>query len=214
MDTRALTAEFIGTFTLIFIGSGAAAVGLGGLVGVTLAFGFIVIGLIYTFGHVSGTHINPAITASLLVAGEIDLSTAVQYWIVQFIAAIVGAFALAHALGGMPNHLGATMLAPDVTVSQGVALEFVMTFLLANAVLNCAVSGKAGNLAGVAIGFTLMACILIGGPLTGASLNPARTLGPAIAAGHMENLWLYFVGPIAGGVAAALLYNGLLKPTD
>ncbi|NKB88340.1 MAG: aquaporin family protein [Acidobacteria bacterium] len=214
MNTRALTAEFIGTFALIFIGAGAGALGIGGLVGVALAHGFVVLGFAYAHGHISGTHINPAVTTSLLVAGEIDVSTAVQYWVAQLLGGTAGAFALAHALGGTPNDLGATMLAPDVSISQGFIIEFVLTFFLANAVLNCAVSGKAGNLAGVAIGCTLVFCILMGGPLTGASLNPARSLGPALVTQHMGNLWLYFVAPMSGGAAAALLYTGLLKSDD
>jgi len=214
MNTRVLTAEFIGTFALIFIGAGAGALGIGGLVGVALAHGLVLMAFVYAYGHISGTHINPAVTTAILVAGEIDTATAVQYWIAQLLGGIAGAFALAHALGGMPNDLGATMLADNVTLMRGFGIEFILTFFLANAVLNCAVSGKAGNLAGVAIGTTLTFCILMGGPLTGASLNPARTLGPAIATGHMENLWMYFVAPMSGGAAAALLYKGLLKPTD
>jgi len=214
MNTRALTAEFIGTFALIFIGAGAGAIGIGGLVGVALAHGLVVLGFAYAYGHISGTHINPAVTTAVLVAGEIDASTAVQYWVAQLLGGTAGAFALAHALGGMPNDLGATMLAEDVSLGQGFLVEFVLTFFLANAVLNCAISGKAGNLAGVAIGMTLVFCILMGGPLTGASLNPARTLGPAIATGHMDNLWMYFVAPMSGGAAAALLYKGLFKSTD
>lgn len=214
MNTRALTAEFIGTFALIFVGAGAGAVGAGGLVGVALAHGLVVLGFAYAYGHISGTHINPAVTTAVLVAGEIDSSTAVQYWVAQLLGGTAGAFALAHALGGTPNNLGATMLAENVSVSQGFLIEFILTFFLANAVLNCAISGKAGNLAGVAIGLTLTFGILMGGPLTGGSLNPARTLGPAIVTGHMENLWVYLVAQISAGAAAALLYKGLLRPTD
>ena len=214
MNTRALTAEFIGTFALIFIGAGAGALGIGGLVGVALAHGLVLLGFAYAYGHISGTHINPAVTTAVLVAGEIDTATAVQYWVAQLLGGTAGAFALFHALGEAHGNLGVTVLAPDVTVGQGFLIEFILTFFLANAVLNCAVSGKAGNLAGVAIGMTLVFCILMGGPLTGGSLNPARTLGPALAHGTMDNLWLYFVAPMSGGAAAALLYKGLLKPSD
>jgi len=214
MNTRALTGEFIGTCALIFIGACAGALGAGGLVGVALAHGLVVLGFIYAYGHISGAHINPAVTTAVLVAGEINAATAVQYWVAQLLGGTAGAFALAHALGSRHGDLGATMLAENVSVGQGFLIEFVLTFFLANAVLNCAISGKAGNLAGVGIGMTLVFCILMGGPLTGASLNPARTLGPAIASGHMENLWMYFVAPMSGAAAAALLYRGLLKPTD
>ena len=99
-----------------------------------------------------------------------------------------------------------------VSPVQGIVVEIILTFFLVNAIFNTAVSGKAGNLAPVAIGLTLAFSILMGGPLTGASLNPARTLGPAIASGNFADIWLYFVGPLVGAAAAALLYTGLLKP--
>ena len=213
MNTKALVAEFIGTFTLIFIGAGAGALGVGGLVGVALAHGLVVLGFAYAYGHISGTHINPAVTFGMLVGKQIDAATAVGYWLAQFLGGIVGAFLLSFVLGGAESGLGATVLADGVSPIQGVVLEAVLTFFLVNAIFNTAVSGKAGNLAPVAIGLTLTFSILMGGPLTGASLNPARTLGPAIASGNFADIWLYFVGPIVGAAAAALLYTGLLKPT-
>ncbi len=211
MNSRALTAEFIGTFALIFIGAGAGAIGAGGLVGVALAHGLVIVGFAYAYGHISGTHINPAVTTSLLVAGEIDVATAASYIVTQLVAGLVAAFSLAQVLGGTSTGLGATLLAPDVSVSQGFVIEVILTFFLANAVLNCAASGKAGNQAGLAIGLTLAFAILMGGPLTGASLNPARSLGPAIVSGQTANLWLYLVAPPVGGVLAALVYTGILK---
>ena len=208
--TRALTAEFIGTFALIFIGAGAGAQGIGGLVGVALAHGLVVLTFVYVFGHISGTHINPAVTIGLWVAKQIDTSRALAHIVAQLLGGLAGAFALAHIIG-VDHGLGATVLSQGVSPTQGLILETILTFFLVNAVLNAAVSGKAGDLAGLAIGMTLTAAILVGGPLTGASLNPARTLGPAVVTGNYADIWLYFVGPILGGVVAAVLYNTVLK---
>ncbi|RME99777.1 MAG: aquaporin family protein [Chloroflexi bacterium] len=214
MNTKALTAEFIGTFTLIFIGAGAGALGIGGLVGVALAHGLVILTFAYAYGPISGGHFNPAITISLWTAKEVDTPTAAAYIVVQLVGGIVGAIVLAFVLGGTQTGLGATVLGEGVSPIQGLVLEAILTFLLANAVLNTAVSGKAGNAAPVAIGLTLTLAILMGGPLTGGSLNPARTLGPAVVTGNFSNIWAYFVGQIAGGAVAALLYNNLLKSAD
>ncbi len=211
MIAKALVAEFIGTFALIFIGAGAGALGVGGLIGVALAHGLVVLGFAYAYGHISGTHINPAVTFALLLGKQIDFTTAVGYWVVQFLGGIVGAFVLSFVLGGADTGLGATVLASSVSPLQGLVVEALLTFFLVNAIFNAAVSGSAGNLAPFAIGLTLVFCILMGGPLTGASLNPARTLGPAIAAGNYADIWLYFVGPFVGAAAAALLYGGFLR---
>ena len=207
---RALVAELIGTFALIFIGAGAGAQNVG-LLGVAFAHGFVVLGFIYAYGHISGTHINPAVTLSLLAARKISGVTAATHIAAQLAGGIAGAFALRYVLGGAESGLGVTVLAAGVTPVQGLVIEVTLTFFLVNSVLNTAVSGKGGDLAGIAIAATLIACILIGAPLTGASLNPARTLGPALATGTFADLWLYFVGPILGGLLAALLYNGFLK---
>lgn len=221
--SKALVAEFIGTFALIFVGAGAAALGIGGLLGVALAHGAVVVGFIYAYGHVSGTHINPAVTLGIWVAGKIAAPRAISYIVVQLAGGVVGAFALRWVLGGAETGLGATTLArglavgsASITISPvaGCLVEAVLTFFLVNTVLNAAVSGKAGDLAGLAIGLTLVSCILVGAPLTGASLNPARTLGPALAAANFADLWIYLVGPIVGAAVAATLYRGLLADQD
>ncbi len=214
MNTRALVAEFIGTFALIFIGAGAGALGVGGLIGVAFAHGLVVLGFAYAYGHISGTHINPAVTIGLWVGKQINTASAVAYIVVQLVGGIVGALALAFVLGGTETGLGATVLAENINPIQGLILEIILTFFLVNAIFNTAVSGKAGNMAPVAISLTLIFCILMGGPLTGASLNPARTIGPAIVSGNFTDIWLYMVGPVVGGILAALLYTTLLKPTD
>jgi len=211
--STSLLAEFIGTFALIFIGAGAGALAAdgGGLVGVAFAHGMVVLGFAYAYGHISGTHINPAVTLGVWAAGKIDTTRALAYVAVQLLGGIVAAFVLAWVLGDRAGSLGATTLADGVSTTQGLVLELIMTFFLVNTVLNAAISGKGGPPAGVAIGFTLTFCILMGGPLTGASLNPARTLGPAVATGNFADIWLYFVGPIAGGVIAGLLYKTVLE---
>lgn len=218
--SKALLAEFVGTFALIFVGAGAGALGLGGLVGVALAHGLVVTGFIYTYGHLSGTHINPAVTLALLVAGKVDGMRAASYIVFQIAGGIGGALALRYVLGGSETGLGATVLARgleaggttiDVTPAAGFLVEALLTFFLVNAIFNTAVSGKGGNLSGLAIGLTLIFCILVGGPLTGAALNPARTLGPAFATGNFADLWLYLTAPVTGAAAAALLYRGVLS---
>lgn len=213
MNTKSLIAEFVGTFALIFIGAGALAIGSANLVGVALAHGLVIVVFIYAYGHLSGTHINPAVTLGLLIAGEIEFVAAVGYWVVQFIGGILGALLLNLILPD-PGDLGVTILTEGVTPIQGLVVEIVLTFFLVNTIFNTAVSGKAGNFAGLAIGLALILCILMGGPLTRASLNPARTLGPAIVSGNYADIWLYFVGPFIGALLAAFLYIGVLKDKE
>ena len=211
MNTKALVAEFIGTFALVFIGAGAVALGVGGLVGAALAHGLTLLVFAYAYGHISGAHVNPAVTLGLWVAREIKTASAAAYILVQLLGGILAGYTLSFVLGGPGGGLGATVLASGVSPLQGLVLEAILTFFLVNTVLNAGVSGKAGDLAGLAIGLTLALSILMGGPLTGASLNPARTLGPAVATSNYADIWLYFVGPALGGVLAALLYTSLFK---
>ena len=214
--STSLLAEFIGTFALIFIGAGAGALGIGGLVGVAFAHGLVIIGFAYAYGHISGTHINPAVTLGVFAAGKIDAARAFSYIVFQIAGGIVGALALRWVLGGPETGLGATTLARDLSVGNtlititpavGLFLEAILTFFLVNTIMNAGISGKATIPGGLAIGFTLVFCILMGGPLTGASLNPARTIGPALATGNFADLWVYLVGPVLGGIAAGLLYK-------
>ena len=217
MNTKNLIAEFVGTFALIFIGAGAVAIDAGGLIGAAFAHGFVVIAFIYAYGHISGTHINPAVTLGFLIAGEIEFVVAIGYWSVQFLGGILGAVLLNVVLPD-PGDLGVTILTTEanggaftVTATQGLIVEIILTFFLVNTIFNTAVSGKARNFAGLAIGVGLMFCICMGGPLTRASLNPARTLGPAVVSGNYADIWLYFVGPFVGAILATLLYIGVLK---
>jgi len=221
--STSLVAEFIGTFALIFIGAGAGALGLGGVVGVAFAHGLVVASFAYAYGHISGTHINPAVTAGVWAAGKIDAGRAVSYIVFQILGGIAGALMLAWALGGKATGLGATRLASGldaggttITITPGIGfvVEAILTFFLVNAVMNAGISGKATHVAGLAIGLTLTFCILMGGPLTGASLNPARSIGPALVLTDFSNIWVYIAGPVIGGVIAGLLYRGLLEERE
>jgi MIP family channel proteins len=221
--STSLLAEFIGTFALIFIGAGAGALGIGGLVGVALAHGLVVLGFAYAYGHISGTHINPAVTLGVWAAGKIDAARAGSYIVFQIAGGIVGALALRWILGGTGTGLGMTQLAHDLDVKgtlititplAGTVLEAILTFFLVNQVMNAGISGKATIPGGLAIGLTLTFCILMGGPLTGASLNPARSIGPAVAVGDFANLWVYLVGPAIGGIVAGVLYKAVFEERE
>jgi aquaporin Z len=218
--SSALAAEFVATFALVFIGAGAAALGLGGLVGVALAHGLVVLTFAYGLGHLSGTHVNPAVTVGVWAAGRMDARRALSYVVFQLAGGVVAGYALLGVLGGPVGGLGAGALARGlavgsatvtVTPAWGWFLEALLAFFWANAVLFCAVSGKAGNLAGVAIGLTVTLNVLMAGPLTGAISDPARQLGPALAAGRFDHIWLYLLAPLVGGVAAALLHRMLAE---
>jgi MIP family channel proteins len=220
--STSLLAEFIGTFALIFIGAGSGALGIG-VVGVAFAHGLVVLAFAYAYGHISGTHINPAVTLGVWAAGKIDAGRAFSYVVFQILGGIVAAFALRWVLGGTETGLGATTLARDfaagnatitITPVIGLVVEAILTFFLVNTVMNAAVSGKAAIPAGLAIGLTLTFSILMAGPLTGGSLNPARSIGPALATGNFADLWVYLVGPVAGGVVAGLLYKGVFEERE
>ncbi|MCL4257560.1 MAG: aquaporin [Anaerolineales bacterium] len=202
MKTKVWLAEFIGTAALIFVGAGAGALGIGGLVGVALAHGLILIGMAYAYGAVSGTHINPAVTLAVTLAGKLKWAQAARYWLAQMLGGAFGA-GLLYVVLGPGSSLGATLSAASVTPLQALVVEAALTFLLVTVVLRTAVQKDSTPFAGVAIGLTLAALILMGGPLTGASLNPARTFGPALFTGGLGSLWLYIVGPFAGAALAA-----------
>lgn len=206
-------AELIGTFTLTFIGAGAGALAGsngGGLIAVALAHGIALMVIIYAWGGISGAHVNPAVTLGLALTGKIDWMKAGWYWIAQFVGATIAAYLLAYVIGGSSEMggLGATVGSLTSTDSvKTIVVEAILTFFLVTAVFASGVLGKNGNMAGIAIGFVLIMDILMGGALTGASMNPARTFGPALATGHLDYLWLYIIGPCLGGAAAAFLYD-------
>ncbi len=223
-NSKIFLAELIGTFALVFIGAGAGMVGAD-LVGVALAHGLTVAIFIYAYGHISGTHINPAVTVALTAVGRVQVGTAVvSYLLPQFAGAALAGFLLntiAGAIGGSLS-FGATVGALTLnTPWLAMVVELVLTFFLVNTIFNTAVSGKGGNFSGLAIGLTLVAAILVGGPLTGASLNPARTFGVAIfsdpSLANTNTYLVYLMAPLLGATLAAYLYlyfNGEEEETE
>jgi MIP family channel proteins len=221
-----LLVEFIGTFALIFIGAGAAAVvgdgaGLNGIGAIAFAHGLTVMAFAFAHGNLSGAHFNPAVTIGVLSVGAISVQDAVGYIVSQLAGGVAGAFLLLVVLGSASTGLGAPQLASGLTLgvtttltitpAAGFALEAVLAFFLVTVVLNTAVAGRAGLLAPFAIGMTLTLNIIMGGALTGAAFNPARALGPMIAAGKLANTWLYVLAPIVGAIIAACVYAGLIR---
>ncbi len=215
-------AELIGTFALVFVGAGAAShlnesSGLTpaffGLITVALAHGLTLAGMIYAVGHISGAHFNPAVTITMAVCGKIGRREAIAYIISQLIGAALAGFMLKLLFN--TGSLGATTLAKGISPSMGLLCEAVGTFLILMVIFGAAVDGRtAGNMAGLAIGLTLAALIMVFGPFTGASFNPARTFGPALAAGQWDCcFWIYVVGPVVGGSLAGLVQTQVLMRT-
>ena len=210
MEARAFAAEMAGTFTLVFIGAGAVAVGVGGLLGAALAHGLVVLALSFAWGR-RAPHINPAVSLGLFAAGEVRAGRLPFYWAAQGAGGILAALVLRLILGGFTDSLGATVPAPGVSHAQTLVLEAILTFMLVTSILVTAVSGRGGDLGLAAIGLTLIFCILMGGPLTGASLNPARTLGPGLFTGTLDVFWVYLAGTFLGAAAAGGLYRGFFR---
>lgn len=213
MNINKFAAESLGTFALVFFGAGTAAVGVGGLMGVALAHGLVLLTFAYLIGGLSGGHINPAVTFGAALSGKLAWKDAGGYWTAQLLGGTLGAILLRVILTGTTSRLGATILAEGISPWQGLVLEAVLTFFLVNAVLLAPREEKNLALGGVIVGLTLVFCILLGGPLTGASLNPARTFGPALLTGTLGQFWIYLLGPL-GGAAAAAWAQGVLNPTN
>jgi aquaporin Z len=206
---KKLTAEFLGTYFLVFAGTGAVVIDqiTHSLthVGIALTFGLVVTALIYTFGHISGAHFNPAVTIGFFLLGDTTKRDAISYVIVQLLGAILASMTLLLLFGNVAR-LGATL--PRGTEIQSFGVEFILTFFLMMIILGSAVHGKAiQSFAGLAIGATVGLEAMFGGPISGASMNPARSIGPAIMSGHMEHLWIYIVATILGAIAAAFVYK-------
>lgn len=210
-DYRKLIAEFVGTFTLIFAGVGAVLSTQGtNLVAVALAHGLAIAVMGTALGHISGGAFNPAVTIGLWVTRRMPAVDAVSYIVVQLVAGTVAALVLSYLFSDTlveQVHLGATLLAPGVSPVQGIVIETLLTFFLVMAIFGTALDARAPQLGALLIGLTIAMDIAAAGPMTGASMNPARSLGPAIAAGEWTNHAVYWIGPILGAVAAALLYE-------
>lgn len=212
-NSKVFLAEFIGTFALVFIGAGAGIVNAG-LVGVALAHGFTLAVFAYAYGHISGTHVNPAVTFALALNGTVKWGQAAFYWIAQFAGAIFAAFVLKLAVESLGGDISAGATVGALTSAQPIyamVIEALLTFFLVNTILHTAVAGKGGAMAGWAIGATLTFAILAGGPFTGASLNPARTFGPAVFSQpsftDVYTYVIYFFGPLIGATLAVIVFN-------
>jgi MIP family channel proteins len=221
---RAGVAEAVATFTLTFIGAGAIihnqAAG-GGLVAIALAHGLALSMAVFATGHISGGHVNPAVTAAMLVTGRIKANDAVVYLISQVAGAVIAALCLKGLFpaGDVESaKLGATLGKPEIMEALGpgkiLIIEAFLTFLLVTTIFGVAVDPRGPkNVYGFAIGLTVGFDILAAGAITGASMNPARSFGPALIGGHWDIHWVYWAGPILGGCAAALLYQQVLLPS-
>ena len=212
----------MGTFTLVFVGAGsiavAAAAGDPSLIGVALAHGLTIAVMASAVGHISGGHFNPAVTLGFLVTRRMNPALAAVYWVAQLAAAVLGAVLLTTLLPDRLTdavELGAPLLGNGIGAGAGVALEAVLTFFLVWVVFATAADprGAFASIAGLAIGLTITLDILVGGPLTGAAMNPARAFGPQLIQNVWSDGWVWYVGPLVGGAAAALLYEALyLRP--
>lgn len=213
-------AEFIGTFTLVFVACGAAIFAGAdiGLTGISFAFGLALIGMAYGIGPISGCHINPAVSIGAFVAGRMSMPDLIQYIIAQVAGAIVATLALSIiAAGGTDGNFAGNAMQGDYSVASGLLFEIIATFLFVVVILGATQAGAPGSIAGLAIGLMLVAIHLIGIPITNTSVNPARSIGPALFQGGaaMAQLWIFIVGPIIGAVAAGVLFKiGLLEKDD
>lgn len=208
---RAHLAESLGTFALVFFGCGAIAVGAqsGQLnhPAVALAFGLVIAVMIYALGHISGAHFNPAVSVGFAVGRHFPWSRAASYSLAQIAGATLGALALRLTLGADAD-LGVTQ--PSGSELQSLAWEGLLTFFLMLVITAVATDTRAvGEAAGLAIGGTVALGALVGGPISGASMNPVRSFGPALVAGDLTAIWIYLIGPVVGAFGAALVYRHL-----
>ena len=215
-----LTAEFLGTFALVFFGAGAICVdwyphssNALGLVGIAIAHGLAIAIMVCALGHISGGHFNPAVTIGFWVTRRLNTVDTVAYWLAQLAGATVAAFILKSIIPDDTWHavaLGTPMFARDFTRLSGMILEGITTFFLVLTVFATAVDERSASsrpVAGFAIGISITLGILVAGPFTGGALNPARAFGPALVSSHFQNQGIYWVGPLAGGFLAGFLYD-------
>lgn len=237
MNLKALIAEFIGTFALIFVGCSAIVMnhytdGQVGLIGIALAHGLTIAVFASAFGHVSGGHFNPAVTLAFLAVGKVKIVEALGYILAQFLGAFAGAALMVfgtpensriNTFFGVPNlakevaaeagNTGERLVAvAGVNMTQGIVLEAVATMFLLLVIFGTAIDRRAPRLGGLFIGLTITLNIFAIGPLTGAAMNPARFFGPALVSSQFENALVYVIGPVVGALVAALLYQFVIAP--
>jgi aquaporin Z len=230
---RKLVAEGVGTALLVIFAVGTATLSFGfkltgsstsaGVVTTALAFGLVLLALAYTMGPISGCHVNPAVTLGFVVSGRMEIKEAAGYWVAQFAGGIVGALVLWGVLSGSPSYSrSGTGLGADgfgkasmigLNTASAFAAEVVLTFLFVLVVLGATSRLASPGFAGLAIGLALTTVHLVGIPLTGTSVNPARSLGPALVVGHLalSQVWLFILAPLVGGAVAALFYRYLFS---
>jgi len=206
---RCLTAEAIGTFALVFAGCGAVMVeaktGQLGHVGVAISFGLVIMFGIYAVGHISGAHFNPAVTFAFALTRHFPWRRAALYWCAQLVGALVAAALLRGSLGNIAD-VGTTL--PSGSQGQSFLWELVMSAFLMFVILAVATDTRAvGEAAAIAIGGTIALDAMFGGPISGASMNPARSIAPAVVSGNLHALWLYIAAPIIGTAAGGVAYQ-------
>ena len=207
-------AEFIGTLALVLFGCGAAVLGGDhvGQLGIALAFGFAIVAMAYGIGPISGCHVNPAVSLAVFVAGRMELRQMLLYWAAQFTGALAGAAILA-SIAGTAHGLGQNGWGPgylgEFPLQAALTFEVVMTALFVIVILGSTAEGTPAGFAGLAIGITLAVIHIVGIQVTGVSVNPARSFGPAVLVGGqaLSQLWLFFVAPTIGAVLGALLFR-------
>ncbi|XP_044478459.1 aquaporin NIP1-1-like [Mangifera indica] len=212
-----VVAELIGTYVLMFIGCGAALVNKIQsltIVGIALAWGLVLMAMIYAVGHVSGAHFNPAVTVAFAASRKLSWKQVPFYVLSQVLGATLASLTLKVLFSDQENiHAIATQYTDATSDLEAITWEFIITFILMFTICGVATDHRASkDFAGVIIGATLVCNIMIAGPITGASMNPARSLGPAVASGLYKNLWVYIITPIIGATAAALIYSVLRVP--
>ena len=208
---RRLTAELVGTFALVFAGCGAVMVeaktGALGHVGVAITFGLVIMAMIYAVGHISGAHLNPAVSLAFALNRHFPWTKLLGYWAAQLVGAFAAAALLRASLGNIA-HVGATL--PSGSERQSFLWELVLTFFLMFVIMAVATDTRAvGEAAAIAIGATVGLDAMFGGPISGASMNPARSIGPAFVSGDLHALWVYIAAPLVGAALGAAIYRFL-----
>ncbi|MFN3312877.1 MAG: aquaporin Z [Hyphomonas sp.] len=225
---KPVIAEFIGTFTLVLFGCGSAVLAgeQVGQLGISFAFGLAIVAMAYGIGPISGCHVNPAVSFGAFIAGRMPLNTMLQYWAAQFIGAVVGAGVLyliasgkaGYTLAGNglgQNGWGAGYLG-EYTLAAALVFEIVATFLFLVVILGSTQKAAPGMVAGLAIGLTLVVIHIVGIQVTGVSVNPARSFGPAVLVGGqaISQLWLFLIAPLIGAALAGLLFRRKLLEVE
>ena len=212
--SKKLVAEFMGTFTLIFIGAGSIMNGKVDLLGVAFAHGLAIAIMVAAVGGISGGHFNPAVTFGFFVTKRISVDKALRYWLAQLLGGAVAALLLKSFYGNLAGSVGGAAVAQGVSPLKAMFAEAIGTFILMFVIFGAAVDKRGSFGSGFPIGLTISMVILVIGPMTGAALNPARWFGPALVTGTWTNSWVWILGPLLGAAVAALTYSSLLQPKE